>query len=69
MRKTVFLDTYHTDAIGGGENYLMRFAMELNKHADVYVRYNWDPTFKECNGFYELFHVEHCINGKNDSYM
>jgi glycosyltransferase involved in cell wall biosynthesis len=57
MRKTVFLDTCHTGAIGGGENYLMRFAIELGKHADVYVRQNWDYQFYVANGFWQLFPV------------
>jgi glycosyltransferase involved in cell wall biosynthesis len=57
MRKTVFLDTCHIGAIGGGENYLMRFAIAINKIADVYVAKNWDYQFKEANGFYQIFPV------------
>jgi glycosyltransferase involved in cell wall biosynthesis len=51
----VVLNAEHIGAIGGGENYLMRLAMALNKISDFYIVRNFHPKFKEFNGFGETF--------------
>lgn len=53
----VVLDTTHLGAIGGGENYLMRFAIALNELCDFYVCRNWSKEFFDFNGFYKEFKV------------
>ena len=51
----VVLNTTHTNVIGGGENYLMRLAMALDKVSDFYVTRNIHPNFEEYNGFGKSF--------------
>jgi len=55
MKPSVFLDTCHLSHIGGGENYLMRFATALSKHADVYIPQQFDKHFLNMNGFITTF--------------
>lgn len=55
MKPTIFFDTCHMSNIGGGENYLMRFATALNKFADVYFPQQFHSDFLKYNGFYSTF--------------
>ena len=51
----VVLDSTHLGPVGGGENYLMRLAMALDKLSDFYINRNFSPKFKEFNGFGAAF--------------
>lgn len=51
----VVLNTTHLGNIGGGENYTMRLAQAIAKHAELYVTRNWSPDFVKYNGFGQKF--------------